>query len=158
LWSVIAVSSHPIVSNGTRRVTGSDADGLLSEDKKTELKGACAAFGAAWKAAYDRPLTPKGYIVVAYVPWFVDEYGICGVFGEDGCEALHVLGSLCRKMVHNGRCATPRPATKRTPCTTQRARLPQSLIGTHKTAERGAAAILVLARVRGWKRRWPVIT
>ena len=60
MWSVIAVSSHPIVSNGTRRVTGSDADGLLSEDKKTELKGACAAFGAAWKAAYDRPLTPKG--------------------------------------------------------------------------------------------------
>jgi hypothetical protein len=146
------------VSTGTRRVTGSGADGLLSEDKKTELKGACAAFGAAWKAAYDRPLTPKGYIVVAYVPWFVDEYGICGVFGEDGCEALHVLGSLCRKMVHNGRCATPRPATKRTPCTTQRARLPQSLIGTHKTAERGAAAILVLARERGWKRRWPVIT
>jgi hypothetical protein len=33
---------------------------------------------------------------VAYVPWFVDEYGICGVFGEDGCEALHVLDSLCR--------------------------------------------------------------
>ena len=28
-----------------------------------------------------------------------DEYGICGVFGEDGCEALHVLDSLCRKMV-----------------------------------------------------------
>ena len=56
MWSVTAVSSHPIVSNGTRRVTGSDADGLLSEDKKTELKGACAAFGAAWKAAYDRPL------------------------------------------------------------------------------------------------------
>jgi len=28
------VSSHPIVSNGTRRVTGSDADGLLSEDRQ----------------------------------------------------------------------------------------------------------------------------
>ena len=46
-----------VVSNGTRRVTGSGADGLLSEDEKTELKGACAAFGVAWKAAYDRPLT-----------------------------------------------------------------------------------------------------
>jgi hypothetical protein len=92
-----------IVSNGTRRVTGSGADGLLSEDEKTELKGACSAFGTAWKAAYDRPLTPKGHIVVAHVPWFVDEYGICGVFGEGGCEALHVLDSLCRKMVRQMR-------------------------------------------------------
>ena len=39
MWSVIAVSSHPIVSNGTRRVTGSDADGLLSEDKKNGAQG-----------------------------------------------------------------------------------------------------------------------
>ena len=92
-----------LVSNGTRRVTGSGADGLLSEDEKTELKEACAAFGVAWKASYDRPLTPKGHIVVAHVPWFVDEYGICGVFGEDGCEALHVLDSLCRKMVRQMR-------------------------------------------------------
>ena len=76
-----------LVSDGTRRVTSSGADGLLSEDEKTELKGACAAFGVAWKAAYVRPLTPKGHIVVAHVPWFVDEYGICGIFGEDGCEA-----------------------------------------------------------------------
>ena len=47
-----------------------------------------------------------------------------------------------------GRCATPRPATKRTPFTTLRARLPQSLIGTPVKAQRGAAAILVLARER----------
>jgi hypothetical protein len=40
--------------------------------------------GAAWKAAYDHPLIPKGNIAVAHVPWFVDEYGICGVFGEGG--------------------------------------------------------------------------
>ena len=92
-----------LVSSGTRRVTGSGADGLLSEDEKTELKEACAAFGVAWKASYDRPLTPKGHIVVAHVPWFVDEYGICGVFGEGGCEALHVLDSLCRKMVRQMR-------------------------------------------------------
>jgi hypothetical protein len=48
-------------------------------------------------------LTLKGHIAVARVPWFVDEYGICGVFGEGGCEALHVLDSLCRKMVRQMR-------------------------------------------------------
>jgi len=31
------------------------------------------------------------------------DYGICGVFGEDGCETLHVLDSLCRKMVRQMR-------------------------------------------------------
>jgi hypothetical protein len=92
-----------VVSNGTRRVTGSGADGLLSEDEKTELKGACAAFGVAWNVSYNRPLTPKGHIVVAHVPWFVDQYGICGVFGEDGCEEVHVLDSLCRKIVRKMR-------------------------------------------------------
>jgi len=92
-----------LVSSGTRRVMGSGADGLLSEDEKTELKEACAAFGVRWKASYERPLTPKGHIVVVHVPWFVDEYGICGVFGEVGCEALHVVDSLCRKMVRQMR-------------------------------------------------------
>ena len=87
----------------TRRVTGSGADGLLSEDEKTELKGACAAFGVAWNASSKRPLTLKGHIVVAHVPWFVDQYGICGVFGEDCCEALHVVDSLCRKMARQMR-------------------------------------------------------
>ena len=47
-----------------------------------------------------------------------------------------------------GKCATPRPATKRTPFTALRARLPQSLIAAPTRAERGAAAILVLARER----------
>ena len=56
-----------LVSNGTRRVTGSGAGGLLSEGEKTELKEACAAFGMAWKAGYNRPLIPKGHIVVAHV-------------------------------------------------------------------------------------------
>jgi hypothetical protein len=37
----------------------------------------------------------------------------------------------------------------RTTFTSQRARLPRSLIGTDTTAERGLAAILVLARERG---------
>ena len=98
-----------VVSNGTRRVTGSGADGLLSEDEKMELKEACAAFGVAWNASYNRPLTPKGHIVVAHVPWFVDQCGICGVFGEDGCEALHVLDSLCRKIVRQMRNPEPPP-------------------------------------------------
>ena len=57
-----------VVSSGTRRVTGSGADGLLSEDEKTELKGACAAFGVAWTASYNRPLTPKGHIIVVRGP------------------------------------------------------------------------------------------
>jgi len=57
----------------------------------------------AWNASYNRSLTPKGHIVVAHVPWFVDQCGICGVFGEDGCEALHVLDSPCRKMVRQMR-------------------------------------------------------
>ena len=34
-----------LVSNGTRRVTGSGADGLLSEDEKTELKGRARPLG-----------------------------------------------------------------------------------------------------------------
>ena len=83
---ISAIAPLALVSNGTRRVTGSGAGGLLSEGEKTELKEACAAFGMAWKAGYNRPLTPKGHIVVAHVPWFVDEYGICGVFGEGGCK------------------------------------------------------------------------
>ena len=141
-----------VVSNGTRRVTGSGADGLLSEDEKTELKGACAAFGVAWNVSYNRPLTPKGHIVVAHVPWFVDQYGICGVFGEDGCESLHVLDSLCRKIVRKMR--NPEARHKRTHFTALRARLPQSLIAAPTRVERGAAAILVLARERGWRRRW----
>jgi hypothetical protein len=138
-----------IVSNGTRRVTGSGADGLLSEDEKTELKGACSTFGTAWKAAYDRPSTPKGHIVVAHVPWFVDEYGICGVFGR---EAARRFTCCTRSAVRwYGRCAIPRPATMRKPCTSQRACLPRSLIGTDTTAKRRSAAILVLARERGMK-------
>jgi hypothetical protein len=56
-----------VVSDGTRRVMSSGADGLLNEDKKMKLEGACAAFGKAWKANYNRPLTPKGHVVVAHV-------------------------------------------------------------------------------------------
>jgi hypothetical protein len=48
-------------------------------------------------------LTPKGHVVVAHVPWFVDTNGICGVFGEGGCEALHVTDALCRMIVRQMR-------------------------------------------------------
>ena len=46
-----------------------------------------------------RILTPKGHIVEVHVPWFVDYYGICGVFGEDGAEVVHVVDNLCRRLV-----------------------------------------------------------
>ena len=38
-----------------------------------------------------------------HVPWFVDFYGICGVFGEDGAEAVHVVDNLCRRLVRQMR-------------------------------------------------------
>jgi hypothetical protein len=50
----------------------------LSVADKTELKLACAAFGLAWTTGYpNRALTPKGHVVVAHLPWFVEMYGIC---------------------------------------------------------------------------------
>ena len=49
------------------------------------------------------PFDPKWAHRRGVVPWFVDQYGICGVFGEGGCEALHVLDSLCRKIAQKMR-------------------------------------------------------
>ena len=98
-----------VVSGHTRRVNGDGESKLLSEAQRAELKGACAAFGVAWRATFvdkhgaPRILTPKGHIVEVHVPWFVDYYGICGVFGEDGAEALHVVDSLCRRIVRQMR-------------------------------------------------------
>ncbi len=85
-----------VVSRLTRKVT----DGLLPQEEQTALKAACAEFGNAWRASYpDRILTPKGHVVEAHVPDFVDWFGVCGVLGEDGAEALHVIDNLCRKLV-----------------------------------------------------------
>jgi hypothetical protein len=93
-----------VISRITRRVGGDGPDGLLSAQEKGKLKAACAAFGLAWKASYpNRNMTPKGHVVVAHVPWFVDAYGICGVFGEGGCEAAHVTDSAARKLVRQMR-------------------------------------------------------
>ena len=92
-----------VVSRITRRVKGEGGNDLLSTAERTELKMACAAFGAAWRGSYHRILTPKGHIVEVHVPWFVDRYGICGVFGEDGAEAVHVVDNLCRRLVRQMR-------------------------------------------------------
>jgi len=53
----------------------------------------------AWNVSYNRPLTPKGHIVVAHVPWFVDQYGICGVFGEDGPSCCSFEGAFIKLFV-----------------------------------------------------------
>ena len=44
-----------------------------------------------------------GHVIVAHVPDFVIMYGICGVFGEDGVEALHVTDSAARRLVRQMR-------------------------------------------------------
>jgi hypothetical protein len=98
-----------VVSRLTRRVDGAGANRCLSEGERTELKRACAAFGAAWRATFfdksgqPRRLTIKGRIVEVHVPEFVDLFHACGVFGEDGSEALHVVDSLCRRIVRQVR-------------------------------------------------------
>lgn len=93
-----------VVSRITRRVEGTGPGGLLSVQEKTELKAACAAFGSAWTTSYpNRAMTPKGHVIVAHVPDFVDMYGICGVFGEDGVEAVHVTDSAARRLVRQMR-------------------------------------------------------
>ena len=92
-----------VVSRITRRVKGEGESGLLLATERAELKRSCAAFGAAWRESYRRILTPKAHIVEVHVPWFVDHYGICGVFGEDGAEAVHVVDNLCRRLVRQMR-------------------------------------------------------
>jgi hypothetical protein len=88
-----------VVSRITRRVNGAGANGLLLEADQTELIAACSEFGRAWRESYERKLTPKGHIAEVRVPQFVRWYEACGVFGEDGVEALHVLDSACRRVV-----------------------------------------------------------
>ena len=41
----------------------------------------------------------KGHIVEVHVPEFARKFGTCGVFGEDGLEALHPHGKLVRRLV-----------------------------------------------------------
>ena len=88
-----------VVSRITRRVKGEGKSGLLSATECAELKRSCAAFGAAWRESYRRILTPKAHIVDVHV----DHYGICGVFGEDGAEVVHVVDNLCRRLMRQMR-------------------------------------------------------
>jgi hypothetical protein len=37
--------------------------------------------------------------VLVHLPWFVDKHGLCGVFGEDGGEAVHVTDSAAHNLV-----------------------------------------------------------
>lgn len=45
----------------------------------------------------------KGHIVEVHVPEFARKFGTCGVFGEDGLEALHPHGTLVRLLVRQMR-------------------------------------------------------
>ena len=98
-----------VVSRITRRVNGAEVNKCLSAVERKDLKVACAAFGVAWRANYcdkagkPRRLTIKGHIVEVHVPDFVEWFHACGVFGEDGAEALHVVDSLCRRIVRQMR-------------------------------------------------------
>ena len=50
-------------------------------------------------SSHREKLTPKGHIVEVHVPYYARLYGTCGVFGEDGAEAIHVSDSACRGIV-----------------------------------------------------------
>ena len=56
----------------------------------------------------DKNETPKAHIVIKHLPEFVEWWGICGVFGEDGAEALHVTDTVCRRIVRTMRNAEQR--------------------------------------------------
>lgn len=78
---------------------------MLSASELMALEKACASFGAAWRKSYSQreKLTPKGHIVEVHVPYYARLYGTCGVFGEDGAEAIHVSDSACRRIVRQMR-------------------------------------------------------
>ncbi len=88
-----------VLSRGMRRTEGAGAGGLLSAKEMAELKAACAEFGASWRESYHRLPTPKAHVIEVHVPWFIDMYHICGIFGEDGAESKHVTDSSARKKV-----------------------------------------------------------
>ena len=127
-----------VVSRITRRVKGEGESGLLLATERAELKRSCAAFGAAWRESYRRILTPKAHIVDVHV----DHYGICGVFGEDGAEVVHVVDNLCRRLVRQMCNPEDRHKAHPAPC---RARLheaagpgdPQAAVGEAEGGEGG---------------------
>jgi len=70
-----------------------------------KLKEVCVAFGKAWRDSYPhrKQMTPKDHIVEVHVPEFAERYGACGVFGEDGLEALHPQDTMVRRLVRQMR-------------------------------------------------------
>lgn len=66
-------------------------------------QAACAAWGRAFRAAYPDHaiLTPKGHSVQKHVMFFARLYGTCGIFGEDGLEALHPMAAMARLVVRS---------------------------------------------------------
>jgi hypothetical protein len=44
-------------------------------------------------------MTSKSHVIATHVPKFVEMCGICGVFGKDGAEALHVTDSAAQRLV-----------------------------------------------------------
>ena len=77
----------------------------LTPSEIDELARACAKFGEAWRASYPhrKEMTVKGHIVEVHVPEFARKFGTCGVFGEDGLEALHPHDTLVRRLVRQMR-------------------------------------------------------
>ena len=136
-----------VVSRLTRRVDGAGANRCLSEGERTELKRACAAFGAAWRANFfdksgqPRRLTIKGHIVEVHVPEFVDLFHACGVFGRTARRRC-TWWTRCAGASY-ARYTTRSPATRRTPCTT--------LGGSSRQSCSCSGAPLSGSR----KRRWP---
>jgi hypothetical protein len=88
-----------VVLHETRKVR------MLTVEERGALKTACGEFGTAWRVSYPlrAKLTPKGHIVEHHVWKYAEMYGTCGVFGEDGAEAIHVSDSACRRIVRQMR-------------------------------------------------------
>jgi hypothetical protein len=86
-----------VVSHLTRKVE------MLSAQELDELEAACAAWGRAFRAAYPDHaiLTPKGHSAQKNVIFFARLYGTCGIFGEDGLEALHPMAAMARLVVRS---------------------------------------------------------
>ena len=76
---------------------------MLSAQELDDLEAACAAWGSAFRAAYPNHviLTPKGHAVEKHVVFFARLYGTCGIFGEDGLEALHPMAARARLIVRS---------------------------------------------------------
>ena len=86
-----------MVSHLTRKVD------MLSAQELDELEAACAAWGRAFRAAYPDHaiLTPKGHSAQKNLIFFTRLYETCGIFGEDGLEALHPMAAMARLVVRS---------------------------------------------------------